>query len=433
MEGSAVTDRNPGTRSILAGAALVDITPPPGLLMAGYAARTEPATGSHDPLTARAIAVGDTAIVVCDVIALDDASCARIRARCGLDADKVVVIATHTHGGPVSMPGGVGAGCDLDYLAKLEDSCVAAIDRAVAARRPAVLRAGVGENPGIAFNRRHDGGHIDPQVPVLRIDGVDGAPIAMLVSHACHPVVLAAFNRLYTADYVHYVRQTIEAEVPGTLAVFLPGCPGDISTGHSPHSSISTVPTDDRSYVEAERLGRLVAKSALAAPLQRLDGSVNAASGRVDLALERNETAPLAELAAEWRQTAITSDAAWRALYECWADWAGTIALQPLSPLSVRVSVLDWAGMRLSFLPGEMFVRSALTIRGESAQPHLVTSFADGVPGYIPPAEEYPFGGYEVLEAHRYYGQPAAFTPRSAERIEALALELGRRLDSASG
>jgi len=433
VEGSTVTDHNLESGTILAGAALVDITPPAGLPMAGYAARTEPSTGSHDPLTARAIAVGDTAIIVCDVIGLDDASCARIRARCALDADKVVVIATHTHGGPVSMPSGVGTGCDLDYLARLEEACVVAIDRAVASRRPAVLRAGMGKNPGIAFNRRHDGGSIDAQVPVLRIDAVDGTPIAMLVSHACHPVVLGAFNRLYTGDYVHYVRQALEAAAPGALAVFLPGCPGDISTGHSPQSSISTVPTDDRSYAEAERLCRRVATSALAAPLHRLDGAVHAASARVDLALERNETAPLAELAAEWRSKARESDAAWQALYECWADWAGTIALRPLSPLSVRVSVLDWAGMRLSFLPGEMFVRSALTIRGESARPHLVTSFADGVPGYIPPAAEYAFGGYEVLQAHRYYGQPAAFAPGSAERVEAVAVELGRQIDRAAG
>ena len=50
------------------GVAVVDITPPPGLLQAGFAARTEPAIGTHDPLTARAVVVGDTAIVVADVI-----------------------------------------------------------------------------------------------------------------------------------------------------------------------------------------------------------------------------------------------------------------------------------------------------------------------------------------------------------------------------
>lgn len=420
----------PEMSPLLAGAAIVDITPPAGLMMSGYAARTQPATGSHDALTARAIAVGDTAIVVADVIGLHEDSCARIRSRCGLPDDRVVVIATHTHGGPVSMAGRGGADFDAGYLQRLEDGCVEAIDRAVAAQRPAVLSAGSGDNPGIAFNRRHDGGVIDPAVPVLRIDGVDGRPIAILTSHACHPVVLAAYNRQYTADFPHYVREALETAEPGIVAVFMTGCAGDISTGHSPHSSISTTPTPDRTYAEAERLGRRVAESALAAKLTQLDGPVRAASATVGLDLKRNETTPLPQLAAEWRAKAAESDPAWRTLYECWADWAGTIALEPLAPWTGKVTVLDWAGVRLSFMPGEMFAQSALNVRGDGRRVHFVNSFADGVPGYIPPAAEYPYGGYEVLEAHRYYGMPAAFAEGSAERLEGLAIELGRRLDS---
>lgn len=422
---------NSGSSPIVAGVAVVDITPPAGLMMSGYAARTLPATGAHDRLTARAIAVGDTAIVVCDVIGLDEATCARIRSRSGLADDHVVVIATHTHGGPVSMPGRGGVACDEAWLATLEDAAVEAMVQAVGGRIPAVLSAGVGANPGIAFNRRHDGGTIDPTVQVLRIDGTDGAPIATLVTHACHPVVLAAFNRDYTADYPHYLRSAVEAAVPGIVAVTLPGCLGDISTGHSPHSSISTVPTADRSYKEAERLGRKVAESALAAPLTRLEGEVRAQSMSVALNFARNEPAPLPELAAEWRAKAATSDAAWRALYECWADWAEAIAPAALTPISLKVTVFDWAGLRMSFLPGEMFAQTALDIRGASGRPHVVTSFADGVPGYIPPRGEYPHGGYEVLEAHRYYGLPAAFAPGSAERLQDAALALGRALDGA--
>lgn len=417
------------TSQVLAGAAVVDIAPPAGLMMSGYAARTQPATGSHDALTARAIAIGDTAMVVADVIGLHEDSCARIRARCDLPEGRVVVVATHTHGGPVSMPGRGGADCDADFVARLEDACVEAINRAVASQRPAILSAGVGDDPGIAFNRRHDLGVIDPAVPVLRIDGHDGRPIAILTSHACHPVVLAAYNRLYTADYPYYVRKALEAADPGTLAVFLPGCAGDISTGHSPHSSISTIPTDDRSYAEAERLGRRIAASAAAARLERLDGAIRIASGTMALDFKRNETTPLPVLGAEWRDKAAVSDPAWAALYECWAQWTETIALLPAPPWSARVTVMDWAGVRLSFLPGEMFVQSALNVRGAAERPHFVTSFADGVPGYIPPAAEYPFGGYEVLEAHRYYGMPAAFAAGSAERLEALAIALGRGLD----
>jgi len=40
---------------IKAGAAIVDITPPVGLHLAGFAARTKPSEGVHDPLTARAL------------------------------------------------------------------------------------------------------------------------------------------------------------------------------------------------------------------------------------------------------------------------------------------------------------------------------------------------------------------------------------------
>ena len=423
----------PEISPLLAGASIIDITPPAGLMMSGYAARTQPATGSHDALTARAIAVGDTAIVVADVIGLHEESCARIRSRCVLPDDRVAVIATHTHGGPVSMAGRGGTEFDAGFLARLEDGCVEAIDRAVAAQRPALLSAGTGDNPGIAFNRRHDGGVIDPTVPVLRIDGVDGKPIAILAAHACHPVVLAAYNRQYTADFPHYVREALEAADPGIIAVFLTGCAGDISTGHSPHSSISTVPTADRTYAEAERLGRRIAASASAAGLERCNGRIAAATQAVTLDLERNETVPVSILAAEWQAKAAESDPAWAALYECWADWAGTVALRPTAPWTGKVTVLDWAGVRLSFMPGEMFAQSALNVRGDAARVHFVNSFADGVPGYIPPASEYPFGGYEVLEAHRYYGLPAAFAEGSAERLEAAAIELNARLDRATG
>jgi hypothetical protein len=83
-----------------AGAAIVDITPPPGLLMAGFGARTAPATGAHDPLTVRALAVDDTAIVVADIIGIDQELSRRVREACVLPADRVVITALHNHGGP---------------------------------------------------------------------------------------------------------------------------------------------------------------------------------------------------------------------------------------------------------------------------------------------------------------------------------------------
>nr|MBA2755373.1 alkaline ceramidase [Chloroflexia bacterium] len=45
-------------------------------------------------------------------------------------------------------------------------------------------------------------------------------------------------------------------------------------------------------------------------------------------------------------------------------------------------------------------------------------------PGYIPHQSAYPAGGYEVDEAHRYYGYPACFAPEAGEAIVATALDL---------
>ncbi len=416
---------------ISAGAATVDITPPPGLMMCGYAARTEPATGTHDPLTARALVINDTAIVVADVLGFHEDSCARIRARSGFADHHVVVIATHTHGGPMPMAGRGGGTADPAFLQRLEDGCVDAIQRAAAARQPARLLAGNGANPGIAFNRRTDGGPIDPTVPVLRVETLDGAVLAVAFAHGCHPVVLGAGNRLYTADFPHYARTAIETAHPGAVALFLPRCSGDVSTGHSPESSISTETPPDRTFAEAERLGRKLAQSVLAAALTPLSGNVAARSEPVELALARTETGDLDALAREWQALADTATSpAWATLYRHWSNWAVTTAREPLTPWRGRVTALNWGGLPLLFVPGEVFAATALAIRAsQPAGPTpFVVSLADGVPGYIPPREDYPAGGYEVAEAHRYYGLPAAFAPGSAEALADAVTNASRAL-----
>src|SRR5690625_289808 len=54
----------------------------------------------------------------------------------------------------------------------------------------------------------------------------------------------------------------------------------------------------------------------------------------------------------------------------------------------------------------------------------FVLGYTDGCPGYLPSAAEYPFGGYEVCDAHRYYGMPGPFAPGSLERLVEEALRL---------
>ncbi|MGV1760202.1 neutral/alkaline non-lysosomal ceramidase N-terminal domain-containing protein [Rhizobium sp. A22-96] len=419
---------------IEAGAAIIDITPTPGLSMSGFAARSLPAKGAHDPLTARAVVIGDTAVVVADVIGIDAGMSARIRQRCALPADNIVVAALHNHGGPVSMARRLSLTADPAYLERLEDACVAAIDKAVAARRPARIVVSQGSDPDIARNRCHPDGPVDTSLTLLRIRGEDGAMIAVVTAYACHPVVLGADNLLWTADYPHFVRRSLEEAYPGAIALFMTGCAGDANTGHSAHASITLAADPERSYEAAQRIGGKIAEAALTADEVPIADDISARNGTVMLAFERRETEALDLLEERWRNEALTAEPARKNLLGYWADWAKNIAPTAPAPLAARVTVLNWGGIPIVALPGEIFTETVLAIRAALGpkKPAFVIGFADDNPGYIPPASEFAYGGYEVDEAHRYYGLPMTFAPGSAEALAACAIKLATEGDLAA-
>src|SRR5262249_54832705 len=71
---------------------------------------------------------------------------------------------------------------------------------------------------------------VDGTVSVLRVDGMDGQPLAILVNYACHPVVFGSDNLQYSADFPAVMTQTVEdAFASKPLCIFLQGAPGDIN------------------------------------------------------------------------------------------------------------------------------------------------------------------------------------------------------------
>jgi hypothetical protein len=283
----------------------------------------------------------------------------------------------------------------------------------------------MGEDPGVARNRRHEGGIVDSALPLLRIRGIDGAMIAVVTSYACHPVVLGADNRLWTADYPHFVRAGLEARYPGAIALFLTGCTGDANTGHSAQASISLAANDARTFAAAERHGQRIAEAALAAAEIPVEGGVSANNAEVSLGFERLEPASPAELAAQWKAEMASADPVRAVLLKHWIFWAENTANQPLVPWQARVTALLWGGVPIVALPGEIFAETGLAIRAAwGDRPAFVISYAEGMPGYIPPASEFRFGGYEVEEAHRFIGMPATFASGSAEALAEAAIRL---------
>lgn len=415
--------------SLRAGTAVVDITPPVGGHLAGFAVRRAPSVRVNDPLSARAVAVSDgdniSVVVALDLIALTVEQHRAWRERAarsaGIAPSNIVLTATHTHGGPTVTPGALGQEPDDAYLVSLEERVADAVVKACSRLEPATITYEAGRCTGVASNRRKPDGPIDPLVPVITICDNLGATKAVVFSYACHPVVLGADNLAITADWPGAARRRIEHSIPGATAIYLQGCCGQLNTGHSSNASMTTAPQQLRTFAESERIGERIASEVLG--LRRGDQptaekGVAVAERMVELQF-RSPGPELEQAIESWKAEMPSANASRAAILEVWLKWAaGRPELAP-NRSQATVAAHRWGSVVLSFLPGEPFVEIALDIRQTTLRDQVLTAgYAGGVPGYMPyPPDAYLSGGYEVEDAHRFYGQPGAVEPSVGTRI----------------
>ena len=161
--------------SFKVGAAEIDITPPVGHRMAGYFDERL-ATGTHDPLKAKALVLQDgpeqVALVFCDLVgvSLNVTTNARARAsrQTGIPVSHIAISATHSHTGPLFddvrrhyfhetalARNGKDPREKIYYPAFLTERLVKVIALAQARLKPAQLEVGIAKQEGVAFNRRY--------------------------------------------------------------------------------------------------------------------------------------------------------------------------------------------------------------------------------------------------------------------------------------
>ncbi len=446
-----------GLPRVWVGTAKVVITPPVGVELAGFIARTTPMVGVHDELHARALVWSGTgtlddavALVTLDVVDLNAGTVAAIRAwataQIGIPGERIGVACTHTHGGPATLGGRWLGRVDADYLALLPRLVGGAIAQAARCLEPTTPAYACGHEETVGKNRRVPAGVRDPDVPTLRFQRDDGTIAALLLSYACHPVTLGPDNLLATADYPGYAMRALEAIYPGALVAFATGCCGQINTGHTSRDGVRGRGQHWRTFDEAERLGRIIAGAAM----QATEGRARAAVARRDAPaptravpvgaarrtlgmplLPRIPDDELARLAGEWRADRDRlgggeGSPGLIAQYDVWLEWAEAARSGRLPAMvEAEVQVLTLGDTALVLLPGEMFVEFGLAIKERAAGRNVVTiAYANGTPGYIPHRSAYPEGGYEVSEAFRYYGYPACFAPEAGEGLVEAALAL---------
>jgi neutral ceramidase len=440
------------------GAAQAIISPPIGSQLSGFVARTEPMVGVHDDLYVRVLVWSDgdpssrVALLTLDVIGLDVPTVEKMRhgitARTAIASERIAVTATHTHGGPAVMAGRLGGAVNQQYLDWVIQTTVDTVVDAAADLQPVTARFCIGREETVGKNRRVVDGPIDSDVPVLRFDRLDGQPHALLVSYACHPVTLGADNLQATADYPGYVVRTLETLYAGAHVQFATGCCGQINTGHSAQDSVHGRGLERRTYKESQRLGRSVAAAAFHAteqgaapggiplvviPDERGMRRIKVARRSVQLPLQPCESVDtLRGNVSIWREEAQQLRQRGAALgdillREAWADWAERTAAEPHPAQSVQAEVMVFGlgDICIVLLPGEAFVEFGLEIKQRARHPALmVLAYANSNPGYIPHRSAYAQGGYEVVEAYRFYNYPSGFAPEAGELLVSEALRL---------
>lgn len=209
----------------------------------------------HDPLCVRVLlleSVGQRqAIAVVDLTSLTAEVIARMKTIltevAGVTVENAIVSASHSFSTPhISIAPEHSQGNIAQTQAVLnafENALRKAANHALTLLQPSRLGAGsghcrIGVNRNVATPHgwwlgADDSGYTDPHVGVLRIDGQNGKPLAILVNYAVQPAVMdasqrASGGRLISADMAGSTSRYIENRYGAdAVAFYLVGCAGD--------------------------------------------------------------------------------------------------------------------------------------------------------------------------------------------------------------
>ena len=416
------------------GAAEIDITPPAGHRMAGYFDERL-ATGTHDPLKAKAIVLRQgreqVAFVFCDLVgvSLNVSRKARNEAsrKTGIPVSNIMICATHSHTGPLfddvrrhyfhelSMAQhGHDPAEKIYYPDFLADRIVEALAKAQKELHPATLEAGITWQENLTFNRRYwmkngrvvfnpgqlntnivrAAGPSDPDVGILLARDANSAqPFACVTVFAMHSDTVGGTE--YSADYAFYLQEVFRQRFGGEfISAFGAGTCGDLN-----HINVQKR-EPIKGLDVAQRLGTTLGQTVLAAStnLPRISNpSLAARNIIVDIPLQQTTPEQLADA-----KSKITKLGDPNTDFTTKVVAVKTLDLEQRGsswPMEVQVFRLD-SDTALVCLPCEIFVELGLAIKKASPFKHtIVISICNDRPSYVPTLKAFSEGSYEVTNA----------------------------------
>lgn len=426
-----------------AGAATSNITPKIGTSINGNMQDVS-IQNIHDETHARALVLDDghsqLAFVVLDLCMVSrevlDKAKQRAHAFTGIPISHMMMSATHTHSAGTAC-GVFQSDPDPAYLEFLVDRTADAVIRSYHNRVPAKIAWGVGEEPDEVFNRRwymkagtplpnpfggqdqvkmnpgvgnpnllKPAGPVDPEVPVISLQTLEGDPIALLANYSLHYVGGTGPGEI-SADYYGMFADRIGELLGADRSPLRPPFVGMMTNGTS--GDINNIPWTAKKretfppYVKMKSVAdNLAAASYEAVKNASYRGWVSLAAEQEEISLGVRKPSD-AEIRRAEEIVAKAEGPTMKSLEEIYARETLLIKDYP-SEVSILLQVFRIGEVAIAAIPAEVFVEIGLELKKKSPfKPTFTIELANGYNGYLPTPAQHKLGGYETWRARSSY------------------------------
>lgn len=441
-------------------AASIIITPPIGIPLAGNGRADSASRGIHDELYANFIYLESGTerllFIGMDLLGLARPECdeikARVTAATGIAAQNINIVCTHTHSGPNTMnifSYFMSEQEKLDcrnYLNWLVETVAGSAIAAIADAAEGYMGYGRDIVEGFSFCRRvvlKDGTvkmifeDYDPE-DIDHLTGPNGHPImnififtdalrtiqSILVHYTSHPAVVCGEDWLYTRDYVHSLTVELQKRYgKGVVVLYANGAQGN-QVAADPYLPFTT------GWAESARVGRGMAEGAkriisriLMKKELRQDVTIRTAATELMLPIRRisaEEQAKVKELLAHLPDKVLLHGLDPRVE----ATSIQEMADYPVNEEPIPLQAVSLDEQVIVTVPSETFLEIGIQIMNSTERDLMVFGLANDYVGYIPTAEAFSEGGYEIKTSKG----SSRFDPVAGARLAEACIALAKRV-----
>ena len=395
----------------------VNITPDKPQWLLGYGPRQS--CGIHDDLYHRIVCMdnGKTSFFLvssdhaCFSPYLYDEFCKELEQKTGIKSEQIWWTSTHTHSAPEAGHQGLAMlflpdryihESNPEYTKFFKDALFDGIKEAQSKLEPA--RLGIGTGISMAnVNRRQftaDGqchlgvnpeGAVDRQIGLIRLERLDGTPIALIANYAMHGTVLGGENCLITADAPGVVAEYVESKI-GAPMLFINGAQGNMAPLYSTRSDFVSGRIDEFKTLLGDKI---------------LEANQSIQDTYSDISFWIGKT---------FVETPKKQGLGWIDNLKDYLRVDGKELVRiPVYFLKINSDTLIWGA------PLEMFCEIAMNVRANSPYPYtFYFGLTNGTLLYLPTKEAFAEGGYEPSVSPFTEQAEEDFTKRVIEYISAI-------------